>query len=198
MFKALLGANLLPKDGELYYTPELFESEKCDAYFHKLLANIRWEADEVFIFGKQYITKRKVAFYGDKGINYRYSKSTKEALTWTPELLEIKAKVENDTNCSFNACLLNLYHNGSEGMSWHSDNEKELGDNPAIASISFGAPRKFAFKHKLSKERYSLILEGGSLLLMKGEMQDNWLHSIPKTTKIVSPRVNLTFRKIIS
>jgi alkylated DNA repair dioxygenase AlkB len=113
-------------------------------------------------------------------------------------LLELKKIAEEITGATFNSCLLNLYHNGNEGMAWHSDDEKSLGKNTAIASFSFGAERKFSLKHKKSKEAVSIILENGSLLLMKGTTQDNWLHCLPKAKKINAPRINLTFRTIIS
>jgi alkylated DNA repair dioxygenase AlkB len=161
------------------------------------LTTIEWRNDEAIIFGKKIITKRKVAWYGDKEYEYTYSKISKLALNWTPELLELKNMFEQQTNESFNSCLLNLYHNGNEGMEWHSDNEKKLKNNGAIASLSFGAERKFAFKHKISKEKVSFILEHGSLLVMKDETQKHWLHKLPKTTSINTPRVNLTFRTII-
>ncbi len=149
------------------------------------------------MYGKRYITKRKTAWYGDAAFEYSYSNTTKTALPWTPELLEIKNSVEKLTGHSFNSCLLNFYHNGNEGMSWHSDDEPELGENPIIASLSFGAPRKFSFKHKITKETVSVLLEHGSLLVMKGATQAHWLHAIPKSTKVKTPRINLTFRTII-
>ncbi|MBT8316147.1 MAG: alpha-ketoglutarate-dependent dioxygenase AlkB [Lutibacter sp.] len=189
--------NYLPTDGTVNYYGKLFNKNEADHLLKKLLTTIEWKNDEAIIFGKKIITKRKVAWYGDKEYEYTYSKITKSALNWTPELLELKNMVEQQTNESFNSCLLNLYHNGNEGMEWHSDNEKKLKNNGAIASLSFGAERKFAFKHKISKEKVSFILEHGSLLLMKDETQKHWLHKLPKTTSINTPRVNLTFRTII-
>ena len=162
-----------------------------------LLQEIPWKNDEAVIFGKHFITKRKVAWYGDNQFSYTYSNITKEALPWTKELLELKAIAEKLASATFNSCLLNLYHNGSEGMAWHSDDEKSLGRNSPIASMSFGAERKFSFKHKQTKETRSLLLEHGSLLVMKGEVQQHWLHSLPKSLKVKSPRINLTFRTIV-
>jgi alkylated DNA repair dioxygenase AlkB len=128
---------------------------------------------------------------------YTYSNATKQALTWTKELSDLKRLVEQITEARFNSCLLNLYHNGNEGMAWHSDDEESLGMNTTIASLSFGAERKFSFKHKQTKQMVSLVLEHGSLLIMKDATQTNWLHSLPKSKKIIRPRINLTFRTIV-
>ena len=189
--------NLLPKDGTVNYYGKLLLKEKADHYFNALLNTIAWKNDEAIIFGKLIITKRKVAWYGDKTFEYSYSNTTKRALPWTAELLELKEMVEQKSNETYNSCLLNLYHSGDEGMAWHSDAEKDLKKNGAIASLSFGAERKFAFKHKQSKETVSFILEHGSLLVMKDTTQTNWLHRLPPTKKILRLRVNLTFRTII-
>lgn len=158
---------------------------------------IEWKNDEAIIFGKHIITKRKAAWYGNSDYSYTYSNTTKQALTWTKELLELKAMVEEITQTQFNSCLLNLYHSGEEGVSWHSDDEKSMGKNTTIASLSFGAERKFSFKHKLTKQSVSVLLESGSLLVMKDATQTNWLHCLPKTKKNTRPRINLTFRTII-
>ena len=189
--------NLLPKDGTVNYHGKLFAQKEADHYFQMLLANIDWRNDEAIIFGKKVITKRKVAWYGDKRFEYTYSKITKLALPWTNELLQIKSFTEERTGETFNSCLLNLYHNGEEGMAWHSDGETDLKKNGTIASLSFGAERKFAFKHKQSKEKVELVLEHGSLLIMKGTTQDHWLHRLPATKQISKARVNLTFRTIV-
>lgn len=189
--------NWLPKDGTVNYYGKLFNQEVADNYFSKLSQKIEWQNDRILIFGKHIVTKRKVAWYGEKQFKYTYSKITKLALIWTKELLEIKSAIEHETGESFNSCLLNLYHNGEENMSWHSDDEKDLKKNSAIASLSFGAERKFTFKHKENKEKVAFVLEHGSLLLMKNETQSHWLHQLPKTKMIKSPRINLTFRTII-
>ena len=190
--------NLLPTDGEVYYFGKIFSEEEAEQYFDKLLRSINWNHDEITIFGKKIITKRKVAWYGDSGLKYTYSKTTKIALPWTSELLEIKKTIEGKSGETFNSCLLNLYHSGEEGMGWHSDDEKDLKKHSAIASISFGAERKFIFKHKESKETVPLNLENGSLLLMKGTTQSHWVHRLPLTKKVENPRINLTFRTIES
>lgn len=188
--------NLLPTDGEVYYFGKVFSEEKANRIFKSLFQSIQWNHDEINLFGKKIITKRKVAWYGDSGLKYTYSKTTKTALPWTSELLEIKKLIEDKTDQNFNSCLLNLYHSGEEGMGWHSDDEKDLEKNAAIASISLGAERKFIFKNKSNKETISLILENGSLLLMQGKTQTHWLHRLPPSKKIYSPRINLTFRTI--
>jgi len=189
--------NLLPYDGEVYYYGKIMPDEQASTYTSLLLDTVNWKNDEVVIFGRHIVTSREIAWYGDENYAYTYSNTTKQAQVWTKELLVLKEMVELKTSTGFNSCLLNLYHNGSEGMSWHSDDEKALGKNTAIASLSFGAERKFSFKHKTSKQSTSLILESGSLLLMKGATQRNWLHHLPKTTKVTRPRINLTFRNII-
>ena len=189
--------NLLPKDGTVNYYGKIIDQEEADAFYLQLLENIEWKNDEAVIFGKKILTKRKVAWYGDENFEYTYSNSTKKAIPWTPELLKLKALAEEKTGEEFNSCLLNLYHSGDEGMAYHSDGEKDLKKNGAIASLSFGAERKFSFKHKFTKEKVELLLEHGSLLVMKDQTQSFWLHRLPPTKKIHTPRINLTFRTIV-
>src|SRR5688572_347727 len=189
--------NLLPHGGTVNYYGRIMSPAEADRYYKILLENIVWKNDEARIFGKHFITKRKVAWYGDTAFSYTYSNITKEGLPWTPELLELKTLVEEKTGATYNSCLLNLYHTGEEGMAWHSDDEKTLGRHMPIASLSFGAERKFGFRHKQTKETVFLNLEPGSLLVMKDETQTNWLHRLPPTKKVTRPRVNLTFRTII-
>lgn len=186
--------NLLPQDGVVSYFGPVIDKADADYYFEKLLKNINWKHDEVIIYGKHIITARKAAWYGDKPFRYNYSNTTKEAKPWTKELRVLKDLVETKTQAKFNSCLLNLYHNGAEGMSWHSDDEKALGRNCTIASLSLGSERKFSFKHKRLDLKKSIELESGSLLLMKDETQHHWLHSLPKSKKVKLPRINLTFR----
>jgi alkylated DNA repair dioxygenase AlkB len=190
--------NLLPKDGTVHYYGKIFTEEQSEIYYVKLLKEINWQHDVVKIFGKEIITKRKVAFLGDEGISYKYSGKNKIAENWLKFILEIKSTVEQISGEKFNACLLNYYHNGSEAMSWHSDNEKEILKHSAIASVSFGAERKFGFKHNFSKEEIFLMLENGSLLIMKDETQIYWKHKLYTNVKITEPRVNLTFRTIVN
>jgi alkylated DNA repair dioxygenase AlkB len=189
--------NLLPHDGIAEYYGAILSMEQANAYFDCLLQGIEWKNDEAIIFGKHFITKRKAAWYGDNGFEYTYSKVTKKALPWTPELLELKTLIETTTGETFNSCLLNLYHTGEEGMGWHSDDEKDLKKDGAVASISLGAVRKFAFKHKKTKETHALLLEHGSLLLMHGTIQRHWQHRLPPTKIIHAPRINLTFRTML-
>jgi alkylated DNA repair dioxygenase AlkB len=188
--------NILPFDGVANYHGVLLDKEKSDFYYQQLLENINWKNDEAIIFGKKIITKRKVAWYGESEYSYTYSKITKTANLWTKELLALKEIVEKESGETYNSCLLNLYHSGNEGMAYHSDGEKMLKKNGAIASLSLGAERKFSFKHKENKQRIDVLLERGSLLVMKNETQTFWLHRLPPTKKVNSPRINLTFRTI--
>jgi alkylated DNA repair dioxygenase AlkB len=197
LFSTHNNPNLLPTDGEVNYYGQIMSIQKAQEYLQYLLSEIAWKNDEAIIYGKHIITKRKVAWYADSNFSYTYSNISKEALPWTSELLDLKKTVEEITGKAFNSCLLNLYHNGDEGMAWHSDDEKSLGKNTAIASLSFGAERKFAFKHKKTKQKVELVLQNGSLLLMHGATQSNWLHRLPPTKKVSLPRVNLTFRTIV-
>ena len=186
--------NLLPVDGELYYLPSFFDRQQSKEMMDLLHASIHWEKEKFTLFGKTIELKRKVAWYGDPGLCYRYSGNTKIALNWSDELVKIRTQLELVTGERFNSCLLNYYHNGSESMGWHRDNEPELVKNAAIASLSFGEERMFKFKHLESGNALSIQLETGSLLLMKGSIQEYWLHALPKTTRSTAPRMNLTFR----
>jgi alkylated DNA repair dioxygenase AlkB len=188
--------NILPNDGTVHYYGKVFSKEKSDFYYDYLFNQIPWENDEAVIFGKLILTKRKVAWFGEKAFEYTYSNRTKYAKFWTPELLELKQKCEEISRETYNSCLLNLYHDGNEGMAYHSDSEKDLKKHGAIASLTFGAERKFLFKHKITKEKVEIFLENGSLLVMKEKTQDHWMHRLPPTTKVKTPRVNLTFRTI--
>jgi len=191
-----ISSNLLPYDGRVHYYGHIMSLEKANHYRDVLLNTVEWRNDEAVIFGKLIITKRKVAWYGDRPFEYTYSNTTKRALPWTPELIELKNLAEDVTGETYNSCLLNLYHDGNEGMAWHSDAERDLKKNGAIASLSFGAERRFAFKHKADKSVVDVFLEHGSLLVMKGTTQTHWLHRLPPTKKVSTPRVNLTFRSI--
>lgn len=189
--------NLLPMDGEVYYFGQILTYEEAAHYCAKLLEEIPWEFDRAIIFGKSITTKRKTAWYGNKPFLYTYSKITRQALPWSHRLLALKQLIEVRSGQTFNSCLMNLYPTGAEGMAWHSDGEKDLQKNGAIASLSFGAERKFSFKHKKTKEIISISLEAGSLLVMKGATQTYWWHRLPPTKKILEPRINLTFRNIV-
>jgi alkylated DNA repair dioxygenase AlkB len=188
--------NVLPFDGITNYHGIILDQDQCAFFYQKLIDTIQFKNDEAIIFGKKIITKRKVAWYGSAAFSYTYSKITKTAILFTEELLALKAIVEKESGETYNSCLLNLYHSGEEGMGYHSDGEKMLKKNGAIASLSLGVARKFSFKHRENKQRIDLILENGSLLVMKEATQTNWLHRLPPTKKVNVPRINLTFRTV--
>jgi alkylated DNA repair dioxygenase AlkB len=188
--------NLLPKDGGAYYYPEIFDQVSSDQLFGKLIQSLDWQPEQIYLFGKKVTTQRKVVWVGDENCLYAYSGMKKRPQPWTPELLSIKTQMEEMAQWKFNSCLLNLYHSGSEGMGWHSDNEDELDSAAPIASLSLGATRKFAFKHKLDKSVCSLFLENGSVLIMHSPSQKFWNHSLLKTKTPLPARINLTFRAI--
>jgi alkylated DNA repair dioxygenase AlkB len=189
--------NILPFDGEVNYYGRVLNHEQERRYYQTLLDTIEWKNDEAVIFGKRIVTQRKVAWYADKPFEYTYSNTTKRALQWTADLIALKERVEKCTGETYNSCLLNLYHSGAEGMAWHSDGEKDLKRDGAIGSLSLGVDRKFSFKHKATKQTVSLVLEAGSLLVMKGTTQTHWLHRLPPTRRVKSARINLTFRTIV-
>ena len=189
--------NLLPTDGTVFYYGQVMALSNADQYMELLLTEVEWKSDEAVIFGKHIFTKRKVAWYGQTDFEYTYSNITKRALPWTRTLLELKNIAEEATGETYNSCLLNLYHTGEEGMAWHSDGEKDLKKNGAIASMSFGAERKFMFKHKTTGDKVGLVLAHGSLLVMKDTTQTHWMHRLPPTKTVFKPRVNLTFRTIV-
>jgi alkylated DNA repair dioxygenase AlkB len=197
LFNTSAIVNILPFDGAADYYGKALSAAEAQLYLDRLLTHIEWRNDEAVIFGRHIITKRKVAWYGDGNYAYAYSGKTRQALRWTPDLLTLKARVETLTGKMFNSCLLNLYHTGEEGMAWHSDDEKTLEKEGAIASLSLGAERKFSFRHRKTHQTLSMLLESGSLLVMHGVTQDHWLHSLPKTKKVVAPRINLTFRTMV-
>lgn len=188
--------NILPYDGTVQFYGVVLAQERADFYYQQLLQSIAWKCDEAMILGRKITTKRKVAWYGDQEFLYTYSQTTKQAFPWTETLLDLKNIIEDLTGEQFNSCLLNLYHDGSEGMAWHSDGERDLKENGAIASLSLGAERRFLFKHKQSGEIKELYLPHGSLLVMKGVTQSHWLHRLPQMARIDTPRINLTFRSI--
>jgi alkylated DNA repair dioxygenase AlkB len=170
------------------------EATEARRYMEGLLHRIAWRNDEAVIFGRHIITRRKVAWYGDDDYGYKYSGIVRQALPWTLELTALKNLAQELTATSYNSCLLNLYHDGDDGMAWHSDDEKELAPGGAIASLSFGAERRFLFRHKKTRQTLELTLAPGSLLVMRGTTQDHWLHSLPRMKKVKEPRINLTFR----
>ncbi len=182
---------------EIIYYPEFFGSKESDSSFQFLLNNVPWQQDNITVFGKTYKQPRLTALYAINKEPYTYSNITMHPHGFSEELLAIKLKVESVMHVNFTTCLLNLYRNGQDSNGWHADNEKELGVNPVIASMSFGAERLFKLKHRYDKSlKKDLVLQHGSLLIMKGETQHKWLHQIPKTKKKVGKRINLTFRII--
>jgi alkylated DNA repair dioxygenase AlkB len=189
--------NLLPIDGAADYYGAVLTAAQADHYLGVMLRQIEWRNDEAVIFGRHIVTRRKVAWYGGETYSYAYSGKVRDALRWTADLLELKVIVERVCGRTFNSCLLNLYHNGDEGMAWHSDDEKTLEPDGAIASLSLGAERRFSFRHRKTRETLSIQLEAGSLLVMHGVTQTHWMHALPKTKKVTLPRVNLTFRTMV-
>ena len=188
--------NILPFNGITTYYGPILNAVEAGKYFTILMDEIEWKHDEARIFGKHFITSRKIAWYAEKEFPYTYSGSTRVALPFTETLVSLKKHIETLCNCTFNACLLNLYHNGNEGMAWHSDDESALVKGHPIASLSLGAERRFLFRHKLNGTTIPIQLEHGSLLIMETETQDYWLHRLPKALRIKEPRINLTFRSM--
>jgi len=184
-------------DAEVYYYPDFLDKKLSDSLLKLLLDGTPWQQDDITVFGKTYPQPRLTALYGENARTYTYSNITMHPNEFTNELIEIKNRVEKSTKYIFTTCLLNLYRDGNDSNGWHSDDEKELGTNPIIASLSLGAERIFHFKHKsLTHLKQKLVLHHGSLLLMSGKTQHNWLHQLPKTKKKIGKRINLTFRNI--
>ena len=188
----------MPSTEQLQYHPLLFDPKEQSLLMNALQEEIPWKQEHIKLFGKTHPTPRLTAWHGDTHCVYKYSGVVNQPFPWTPSLLTIKTRIESLSNgATFNCVLLNFYRDGSDKMGWHSDDEKELGPNPSIASVSFGATRRFDFKHKTeAHNKFSIQLESGSLLLMQGDMQHHWLHQIPAQKRIQEPRINLTFRYI--
>jgi len=184
------------RNGKFLHIKNFFDKSISDRYFKSLLDSIDWKQEKMNMYGKELLFPRLTAWYGDNDKPYSFSGITLQPQQWTKELLEIKRKVETKVDASFNSVLLNRYRNGNDSISWHTDAEKELGKNPIIASVNFGATREFQLRHIHTKEKLSIKLSHGSLLIMLGELQHFWQHQIPKTKKPVSERINLTFRVI--
>lgn len=190
--------NLLPHDGLACVFPDAFTPEESDHYLAALQQDMLWKQEPITLFGRQVMQPRLTAWYGDTGKSYTYSGITMQPMPWTPDLEAIKERAEQVTGYNFNSCLLNLYRNGLDSMGWHRDNEKALGPEPAIASVSFGAARIFRFRNYLhQKEVISTELAHGSLLLMAGSTQTHWQHALPKSRSVDKVRINLTFRNIV-
>ncbi len=184
-------------DAEIIYYPQFFDKEQSDLIYAELLQDIAWQLDNITIFGKTHPQPRLTALYGNEGKPYSYSNIKMQPHPWNSLLQKIKYYIEETTGCQFTTVLLNQYRNGKDSNGWHADNEKELGTNPTIASLSFGSERVFQLKHNsIADAKKSIVLEHGSLLLMKGSTQHFWKHQIPKTAKPIGTRINLTFRSI--
>ena len=184
-------------DSTIRYFPNFLDVQKADSYFETFKDTIPWQQDDIKVFGKVYPQPRLTALFGNNDKPYSYSNITMKPHQFTKELQEIKLQIEAKTEVLFTTCLLNLYRDGNDSNGWHADNEKELGNNPVIASITLGQERFFHLKHRMHKElKHKLLLEHGSLLLMQGKTQHHWLHQIPKTAKTINERINLTFRLI--
>jgi len=181
----------------LKYFPAFFNAQESLALMQEFISTVPWQQRIVTMYGKQIITPRLTAWYGDKGKDYTFSGTKFDPLPWTGELLQIRKKVEEIANVTFNTVLLNYYRDGNDSVAWHSDDEYDLGNKPVIASVSLGQARRFDVRHKTDhQKKYSVNLENGSLLLMKGDLQHNWEHRIAKSIKPLKERVNLTFRII--
>lgn len=179
------------------YYPYFFNTEQSKMLFEKLLNEIPWQQDDITIFGKTHPQPRLTALFGNEGKPYSYSNIVMQPHAWNPLLMFIKNEIEEICSENFTTVLLNYYRDGKDSNGWHADNERELGRNPIIASVSFGAERSFHLQHNTIKDaKLKITLENGSLLLMKGETQHFWKHQIPKTAKLIAPRINLTFRII--
>jgi alkylated DNA repair dioxygenase AlkB len=184
-------------DAEIEYYPAFFSLEKAYELFEKLKTEIPWQQDTITVYGKNHLQPRLTALYGNEGKPYGYSNIVMHPHQWSPLLMFIKEEVEKECQVSFTTVLLNYYRNGQDSNGWHADNEKELGRNPVIASLSFGAERVFQLKHNsIETAKQNITLQNGSLLLMKGTTQHFWKHQIPKTQKEIGGRINLTFRII--
>ena len=183
-------------DADMSYYPNFLSQEVADSYFTIFKNSITWQQYDIKVWGKVYPQPRLTALYSNNDKAYTYSNITMHPTAFSPELLQLKEKIDALAKCEFTTCLLNLYRNGRDSNGWHADNEKELGENPIIASVSLGAERFFHMKHNTKPQKLKLLLEHGSLLLMKGETQHFWKHQIPKTARDIGERINLTFRII--
>ena len=192
-----MSSNIITNQGEAYLIKDFYDKESAAKLYKILLNEIPWSERSIKLFGKDTLQPRLMCWMGDKKCSYKYSGTTFEPTPWTKTVLEIKNKIESNLDVIFNSALLNLYRNEKDSMGAHSDNEKELGKNPVIASFSLGSERPFVFRHKATKEKIKLNLTAASLLVMKGATQENWKHELPKLKTPTEPRINITFRKII-
>ena len=185
-------------DANLKYYPNFIPPLEAANIMCSLQQEVDWRQEQITLYGKTFNVPRLQAWYGDENADYQYSNLSMCPLPWSPALLELKQKCENTSNSRFNSVLANLYRNGQDGMGRHADNEPELGQQPVIASLSFGEVRNLDFYHNQTKEKVRLPLVSGSLLIMSGDTQKYWQHSIAKTKKVLAARVNLTFRYVLN
>ena len=184
------------ENGEYLFYPNFFTKSESDFFLQKLNSEIEWKQESMNMYGKKINFPRLTAWYGDNDKPYSFSGITLSPKVWNEELVSIKSKIEPIAKVDFNSVLLNRYRDGNDSISWHTDAEKELGLNPVIASVNFGATRKFQLRHIKTKEKLEIELTHGSLLIMQGELQHFWQHQVPKTSQKVGERINLTFRVI--
>jgi len=189
--------NILPFDGELYLVERFYPKNEANQLFDLLLERLAWKQEKIFLYGRWLKVPRLMCWYGDKNAEYRYSGVSHQPIAWTEELLSVRQKIQAFYPCSFNSVMANLYRNGADSMGCHADDEKELGVNPVIASLSLGEQRLLKFRHQKSKQVLDVVLNHGDLLLMAGEIQHHWRHELPKTKKLKAERINLTFRDIM-
>lgn len=197
MSKDVSKKHLLNSEDQLALVSGFFTKHSADYFYSQLLSSLAWEQEQITVVGKKILVPRLVCWYGEKHAVYTYSGVTHRPLAWNDLLLDIKQQIEAFSSFSFNSLLANLYRNGNDSMGWHADKEKELGKDPAIASLSFGDTRLFKMRHNKTGEMMNIELQHGDLLLMSGSLQHHWRHSIPKTKLKKNPRINLTFRKIL-
>jgi alkylated DNA repair dioxygenase AlkB len=195
-FQYSMTNNLVPYDGELYLIRQFYRPPESDRLLQQLQAELAWQEEAIFIYGRWVKVPRLMCWYGDSGACYRYSGVDHQPMPWTPVLQAIRQKVEQQCNCVFNSVLANLYRDGNDSMGCHADDEKELGRNPVIASVSLGDERLFKLHHKKTKDKLDIVLGHGDLLIMAGNLQHHWMHAVPKTKKPKTARINLTFREI--
>ena len=199
IFAPKLTDNLLPYDGLVNDLGIVIDYPS--PLFYNLVTELPWQEDIVTLFGKTHITTRQIVWMGDSDIDYQYSGHTRQTIPWTDTVFHVKHHIEQKLldlgiDANFNSCLLNYYPSGEDGMGYHADDERELGEQPVIASLSLGATRKFVFKHKKNQDKVELYLESGQLIVMHGDTQSFWKHSITKTKKVTTGRISLTFRQI--
>ncbi len=184
-------------DADIQWWPDFLAPPLADALFQQLLSDIPWRDDHITLYGKTYPVPRRQQWFADGGLSYTYSRIEMYPTPWTASMEQVRTALTQATGLVFNTCLANLYRDGQDSNGWHSDDEEELGPDPVIASVSFGATRDFRLRHNNSRQTHTLALTHGSLLLMGSGSQTHWQHTLPKRTRVHEPRVNLTFRRAL-